>query len=252
MRDSHTHVRASRPTIRRARRAGFAAALCALAVLGLWGATPRPDEPSLVRPYSNELPVGEGRAIAEGACLMCHTATLITQQKKDSTAWAKTVATMVQWGAPVEPREKDPLVRYLVARFGPTTPRPAPPGPGASKPGTPPKSIVVVPPPNENTPTPGDRPKFGEYVYVEELPEAIFKAPANYPDQAKRAGIEGTVMIQALVIEDGTIAECRVVKSVPELDEAAIVAVKQWRFRPALAKGKPVAVWVAVPVRFTP
>jgi len=40
-------------------------------------------------------------------------------------------------------------------------------------------------------------------------------------------------------------------KSIPMLDAAAIAAVKQWVFKPALSNNKPVAVWVAVPVKFT-
>jgi TonB family protein len=99
-------------------------------------------------------------------------------------------------------------------------------------------------------PAPGSRPKFGDYVYVEELPEVITKVAPVYPDEAGR--IQGVVLVQALVIEDGTVAECKVVKSIPMLDEAAVACVRQWRFKPALTDGKPVAVWVAVPVRFPP
>ena len=105
---------------------------------------------------------------------------------------------------------------------------------------------IVVAPPNSS-----ERPKFGEYVYVDELPEAITKVPRAYPDEARRAGIEGTVMVQCLVLEDGSVGDTRVVKSVPELDEAAVACVRQWRFQPARSKGRPVAVWVAVPVRFS-
>ncbi|TMQ48375.1 MAG: energy transducer TonB [Candidatus Eisenbacteria bacterium] len=105
---------------------------------------------------------------------------------------------------------------------------------------------IVVAPPNSS-----ERPKFGEYVYVDELPEAITKVPRAYPDEARRAGIEGTVMVQCLVLEDGSVGDTWVVKSVPELDEAAVACVRQWRFQPARSKGRPVAVWVAVPVRFS-
>ena len=105
------------------------------------------------------------------------------------------------------------------------------------------KPIVVTPPPEGHE---------GDYVYVEELPEAITKVKPVYPDEARRAGVTGTVMVQAHVREDGTVGECRVVKSIPELDAAAIAAVRQWRFKPAMSKGVPVAVPVAVPVKFPP
>lgn len=94
-------------------------------------------------------------------------------------------------------------------------------------------------------------PEFGEFVYVEELPEAVTKVPPEYPDIARQSGIEGTVQLQALVGKDGRVKDVKVVKGIPVLDDAAVMAVKQWVFKPALTNNKPVAVWVAVPVRFS-
>jgi protein TonB len=105
---------------------------------------------------------------------------------------------------------------------------------------------IVVAPPAED-----ELPKFDQYVYVEELPEAITKVPPLYPDLAREAGVDGTVMVQALVDKSGRVRDTRVVKSIPMLDAAAVAAVKQWVFKPALSNNRPVAVWVAVPVRFT-
>ncbi len=65
------------------------------------------------------LPPGEGRAIAERSCVICHSRMLLVQQAKDSTAWEKTLATMQKWGAPLTPAEHDSLVRYLVTTLGP-------------------------------------------------------------------------------------------------------------------------------------
>ncbi len=98
--------------------------------------------------------------------------------------------------------------------------------------------------------TPTDGPKLGEYVYVEDLPEAIEKVPPDYPDSARATGVQGTVLVQALVGKDGAVKDARVTKSIAGLDDSALRAVRQWRFRPAQAKGKPVAVWVAIPVTF--
>jgi periplasmic protein TonB len=108
------------------------------------------------------------------------------------------------------------------------------------------KGDLVVAPPSDD-----QLPQFGEYVYVEELPEAITKAPIAYPDIAREAGVDGTVMVQALVGKDGKVKDVKVVKSIPMLDEAALASVRQWVFKPALSNNKPVAVWVAVPVKFT-
>ncbi len=93
-------------------------------------------------------------------------------------------------------------------------------------------------------------PKFGDYVYVEELPASITRVPPIYPEKAKKAGIQGTVMVYALVGRDGRVHDIRVVKSIPELDEAAMNSVRQWVFDPARSAGKPVVVWVGVPVQF--
>ena len=94
-------------------------------------------------------------------------------------------------------------------------------------------------------------PAFGEFVYVDELPQAITRMPPTYPELAFKAGVEGTVLIQALVGEDGRVLDTKVVKSVPVFDDAAVQAVHQWTFKPAMANDKAVAVWVAIPVRFS-
>jgi TonB family protein len=96
-------------------------------------------------------------------------------------------------------------------------------------------------------------PGFGDYVYVEELPEAIMKVEPTWPPAAKATSPAGTVMVQALVKTDGSVGDVRVVKGITGLDEAAMACVRQWKFKPALgAGGKPVAVWVGVPVKFDP
>jgi periplasmic protein TonB len=105
---------------------------------------------------------------------------------------------------------------------------------------------IVVAPPAED-----ELPKFGEYVYVEELPEAVTKAQPLYPELARSAGVDGTVLVQALVGKDGKVKDVKVVKGNEMLNDAAVTAVRQWVFKPALSNNKPVAVWVAVPVRFS-
>lgn len=104
-----------------------------------------------------------------------------------------------------------------------------------------------VPPP---TLSPDADPRLGQYVYVEELPEVVHRVAPTYPEGARRRGVEGTVMVQALVGKDGAVPRTQLVRGVAGLDEAAEASVRQWRFKPARAKGEPVAVWVAVPVAF--
>lgn len=105
---------------------------------------------------------------------------------------------------------------------------------------------LVVAPPSED-----ELPRLGDYVYVEELPEAITKVPPEYPDIARQANVDGTVLMQVLVGKDGRVKDAKVMKSVAMLDAAAMQAVRQWIFKPALSNNKPVAVWVAVPMKFT-
>jgi len=107
-------------------RSGLAAAvaLAGALVLALVGAVPaKQPGPPLVSVYSAQLPAGEGRAIAERACLVCHSAQLIAQQAKDSTAWEKTLVLMAKWGAPVDSVQRDTLRAYLVRTLGPRSGR---------------------------------------------------------------------------------------------------------------------------------
>jgi protein TonB len=86
---------------------------------------------------------------------------------------------------------------------------------------------------------------------VTQPPEATRIVPAQYPKQAKKAKIQGRVLIQAMVEVDGTVSELKVMESVPELDAAAIAAVRQWSFEPALdCEGRPVAAQLLIPVLF--
>jgi cytochrome c5 len=79
-------------------------------------------------PYPARLPDGPGRAIAERACLVCHSAQLIAQQHKDQAAWEKTIAQMEKWGAPLNAAQHDSLRAYLVKTSGAAPGRPAPHG----------------------------------------------------------------------------------------------------------------------------
>lgn len=89
-----------------------------------------------------------------------------------------------------------------------------------------------------------------DWMEVEVLPEALQKVPPKYPDAAREAGVQGVVQVQTLIDESGRVTETVVVHSVPGLDEPAVRAVEQWRFRPATADGRPVKVWVTIPVAF--
>ena len=75
-------------------------------------------------------------------------------------------------------------------------------------------------------------------------------APA-YPPVAQRAHVEGVVILEAVIDAQGRVASVRVLRSIALLDEAAVDAVKQWRFTPALLNGEAVPVVMTVTVNFT-
>ena len=75
----------------------------------------------------------------------------------------------------------------------------------------------------------------------------------EYPPASRRAGEEGTVQLQVLVLESGRAGEVKVARSsgFPKLDEAAINEVKRnWRFVPGKEDGKPVSMWHTFAVTF--
>lgn len=94
-------------------------------------------------------------------------------------------------------------------------------------------------------------PEFGAQVYAEKMPEAIRKVPPEYPEAARLAGISGTVMVGALIGRDGRVKDTRIIESIPALDRAAAAAVRQWTFKPAHVKRRPVPMWVRILVKFT-
>jgi TonB family protein len=81
-------------------------------------------------------------------------------------------------------------------------------------------------------------------------PRVIKSPKPEYTAEAMKARIEGTVAIQALVDEKGRVADARILKSIPLLDEQALAAAKQYEFTPALRNGEPVPVLVVIELEF--
>jgi protein TonB len=79
----------------------------------------------------------------------------------------------------------------------------------------------------------------------------IKKVQPNYPPLARQARIQGTVLLQAEISKDGTIENLRLISGHPMLAPAAIEAVRQWRYKPYMLNGEPVAVETQVQVNFT-
>lgn len=72
----------------------------------------------------------------------------------------------------------------------------------------------------------------------------------DYPPIAAIARIQGTVVLEATIDELGNVIDVRVLRSVPLLDQAAIDAVRRWKYEPTRLNGKPVPILMSVSVRF--
>jgi len=81
-------------------------------------------------------------------------------------------------------------------------------------------------------------------------PKLLKTVQPVYPEEAKNAGIEGVVIIEARTDAQGKVVAATVLRSVPQLDQAAVDAVKQWLYEPMLIKGKPTGIIFTVTVVF--
>ena len=100
-------------------------ALSALAAAVMAGSASRPRSP--LPPLGGTdivlLPKGEGRRIADNACLKCHSGDMLRQQRLTEAQWTKTVDKMIGWGAEVKPDERIVLIAYLSRNFNPDNDR---------------------------------------------------------------------------------------------------------------------------------
>jgi len=164
----------------------------------------------------------------------------------------------------------------------PPAARPAPTPTAAVTRDEPAASSPTEPPADEPTPTPQSAETFGSVYEVtiarprpaatpleaeEESPPMdvrrvdqkdvtapvlVQRVEPVYPEIARRGRAEGKVVVEAVIDDRGVVQEPRVVQSttIPLLNEEALKAVRQWRYRPALYRGKPVRVYVTVTVTF--
>jgi protein TonB len=82
-------------------------------------------------------------------------------------------------------------------------------------------------------------------------PKLLNRVEPTYPTIAKTAKVQGLVIIEATIGTDGRVKDAHVLRPVPLLDEAALAAVKQWRYTPTSLGGVPVEVLLVVTVNFT-
>lgn len=118
-------------------------------------------------------------------------------------------------------------------------------GMGAATPGA---AVSAVTPPRSPEP-----PRHVGPIRAAELPVApvkIVDVVPTYPEIARAAHLDGTVTLECVIDTAGRVTNIHVLSSVPLLDQAAIEAVRQWRYRPTVYYGRPVSVLMTVTVRF--
>lgn len=113
------------------------------------------------------------------------------------------------------------------------------------------EGIVYAPPPEEPVEMEEDPPMF---VAVEKMPTFVNQIKPTYPEIAKRAGIEGLVVVNVLIGKDGKPIKTKIMKKKPAdsdiFDKAAISALMKSSYTPGIQNGRPIKVWLTVPMRF--
>jgi len=171
-------------------------------------------------------------------------------------------APAAQAAAPAK-REAQPTPQKPVPHDKPPT-RPAPlstPNPNAETAATPPvneppaekSAAAPAPASSATTDSPGHAKADNTNTGDNRQPYVVFGPRPNYPPEARAGGREGKVRVKVLIAENGTPGEVQLAESSgsTSLDEAALTALRRWRFQPALRNGQPVPAWVTVPVIFS-
>ena len=123
------------------------------------------------------------------------------------------------------------------------------------------KKVTIVREGQPLPPLPGDAPQPGAQPKIVNISAGVAagmlvsKAPPVYPPvypiDAKKAGVSGTVVLAATIDTDGRVKELHVVSGPDLLQQAALDAVREWRYRPYLLNGLPVEVRTTINIIFT-
>lgn len=101
-----------------------------------------------------------------------------------------------------------------------------------------------------------DRPAVESVVYPAvppggTQPQVVRRVMPRYPSEARARGVEGSVLIRAIIRRNGTVDDVQILSDLPNgLGEAAAKAVNRWHFRPATYRGEPIDVYYTVTVNF--
>jgi protein TonB len=89
-----------------------------------------------------------------------------------------------------------------------------------------------------------------EFWAVEQIPQPIKQVIPVYPEVARKAGLTGTVFVEFKVDRNGLVTDARVVRGPAIFHDAALSAILQFTFKPAIQNDKPVSVRMTKPIRF--
>jgi TonB family protein len=164
---------------------------------------------------------------------------------RDLETLAKAASAALQQWRFVPPQAAPAIARVSVAfdlansraTFGPVQPLSGFPMPPSS-------SFASAPPP----PSSGEVLRVGGHI---KPPTKVVNVAPTYPQEAQDAKVQGVVVIETVIDEAGGVKEAWVLQSIPMLDEAALDAVRQWRYQPTLMNGAPRPVRMTVSVNFT-
>ncbi|HYK87275.1 MAG TPA: energy transducer TonB [Acidobacteriota bacterium] len=112
-------------------------------------------------------------------------------------------------------------------------------------------TFLTAPPPPPLPPAP--RPVVREPVHVGGIVQQsklIRRIEPEYPPMARMARVQGKVILQVIVDEEGNVTEVKVLEGNPLLNDGAVRAVRQWKYSPTLLNGEPVPVTASVTVIF--
>lgn len=172
-------------------------------------------------------------------------------------------APAAQAAAPAR-HEALPTPHKPVPHDKPPTPRPTPlstPNPNAetaaalpvNEPPAEKSAAAPAPASSATTDSPGHAKADSTNSGDNHQPYVVFGPRPSYPPEARAGGREGKVRVKVLIAENGTPGEVQLAESSgnTSLDEAALTALRRWRFQPALRNGQTVLAWVTVPVIFS-
>ncbi|HTQ81433.1 MAG TPA: TonB family protein, partial [Thermoanaerobaculia bacterium] len=168
-----------------------------------------------------------------GASARCQLAALYLRQERPADALTQARECLLE--NPPERSAKLGRIAVCLSRARlapPSTPETPSPPPGAA----------------DGKPLPFDAKKVEKALT---RPEILFRLSPRYTEEARKAHVEGAVIVESIIDEEGCVINAKLLQGLdPGLDEAALQSIRRWVFKPATLEGKPVKVYYSLTVNF--